>query len=279
MTDQLGEVVTRLHAVRQVGAVVNAMRGMAASRAQQAHELQTAVRAYAEVARRAIGQATRLAGVPALEESQPRRVIASPVLIVFGAEQGFAGGFADRVLEAALERREASWLLVGSRTAELARERGLPLAWEANLPARAAALPALASDLAEALYRHLVKTGASRVEMLTPIWEGGAGLRIERRPLLPIDFDALAADGGLPPLTTLPEADLLARVSEEYVYACICEAAVEAYAAENQARANAMASARNRIDEQLRELQQLEHRVRQEAITAEVVELSARRRR
>ena len=279
MTDQLAEVAARLHAVRQVGAVVNAMRGMAGSRAQQAHQFQPAVRAYAEVGRRAIEQALRLGGASGREESRSGRADAAPVLIVFGAEAGFAGGFADRVLEAATALGEASWLLVGSRTAALARERGLEIVWETNLPARAAALPALAGDLAEALYRHIVERGASRVEMLTSVWEGAAGLRFERRPLLPLDLAALAADGGQPPLTTLPAAVLLARLSEEYVYACICEAAVEAYAAENQARVNAMASARSKIDEQLRELQQLEHRVRQEAITAEVVELSTRRRR
>jgi F-type H+-transporting ATPase subunit gamma len=77
-------------------------------------------------------------------------------------------------------------------------------------------------------------------------------------------------------MTTLPQAVLLARLTEEYVYACVCEAAVEAYAAENQARVSAMAGARSKIDEQFVQLQQLEHRVRQEAITAEVVELSAR---
>jgi F-type H+-transporting ATPase subunit gamma len=279
MTDQLAEVAARLHAVRQVGAVVNAMRGMAGSRAQQAHQFQPAVRAYAEVGRRAIEQALRLGGASGREESRSGRADAAPVLIVFGAEAGFAGGFADRVLEAAAEVGDASWLLVGSRTAALAHERGLAITWETNLPARAAALPALAGDLAEALYRHIAERGASRVDMLTPVWEGAAGLRFERRPLLPLDLAALAPGSGQPPLTTIPDAVLLARLSEEYVYACICEAAVEAYAAENQARVNAMASARSKIDEQLGELQQLEHRVRQEAITAEVVELSARSRR
>jgi F-type H+-transporting ATPase subunit gamma len=197
-------------------------------------------------------------------------------MIVFGAEQGFAGGFADRVLEAAIGLGEASWLMVGSRTVELARQRGFALTWETALPAHAAALPALAGDLAEAIYRHVAETGASRVGMLTPVWAGGSGLRIEPRPLLPLDLTAFAGEARDAPMTTLPQAVLLARLTEEYVYACVCEAAVEAYAAENQARVSAMAGARSKIDEQFVQLQQLEHRVRQEAITAEVVELSAR---
>jgi F-type H+-transporting ATPase subunit gamma len=264
--------------VRQVGAVVNAMRGMAASRAQQAHQLLPSVRAYADVARRAIGQAARLEGARP-DEDAARGGDQPPILIVFGAEQGFAGGFADRVLAAASGFGEASWLMVGSRTAELARDRGLSLAWETPMPARAAALPALAGDVAEALYGRLVQTGASRVAMLTPVWRGGDGARMETRPLLPLDLAAFTSPAREPPLTTLPEATLLARLTEEYVYACICEAAGEAYVAENQARVSAMASARSKIDEQLLELQQLEHRVRQEAITAEVVELSTRARR
>jgi F-type H+-transporting ATPase subunit gamma len=280
MTDRLAEVSARLQAVRQVAAVVNAMRGMAGSRAQQARTLSPAAQAYAEVACRATAQAVQLEGQEATEASR-QDCEASPLLIVFGAEQGFAGGFSDRVLEVAGRHSEAEWLVVGARTALLASERGRQLLWKTSLPARAAALPATAAAVAEALYEAIARKISARVDMVVPVWTGGVGIRVECRALLPLGTAVLAAVGKaarLPPLVTLTPAVLLTRVTEEYVYARICEAAVEAYVAENEARATAMAAAHSKIETQLAALQLLEHRVRQEAITAEVVELAGRTR-
>jgi F-type H+-transporting ATPase subunit gamma len=277
MTERLAEVSAQLHAVRQVAAVVNAMRGMAGSRAQQARALAPAARAYAEVASLATAQALRLEGEAAAEKGPEDRG-SSPMLIVFGAEQGFAGGFSDRVIEAAAGLPKAAWLMVGARTAVLAAERGREIMWRTGLPARAAALPASAAAIAEALYDAIVRQGAARVDMVVPVWTGGAGTRIEIRALLPLDTAALAGApvASQPPLTTLSRDVLLGRLTEEYVYARICEAAVEAYVAENEARVTAMAAAHGKIETQLAALQRLEHRVRQEAITAEVIELAAR---
>jgi F-type H+-transporting ATPase subunit gamma len=277
MTDRLAEVSTQLHAVRQVAAVVNAMRGMAGSRAQQARALLPAARAYAHVVCQAMAQALKVEEDEAAGATRgDRRVV--PMLVVFGAEQGFAGGFSDRVLEAAASLPKAGWLMVGARTAALAAERGHEITWKTGLPARGAALPATAATIAEALYEAIARRGAARVDMVVPIWTGSGGTRIERRALLPLDPATLAdgASAGQPPLTTLPRAVLLTRLTEEYVYARLCEAAVEAYVAENEARVTAMAAARQRIEAQLSGLQLLEHRVRQEAITAEVIALAGR---
>jgi F-type H+-transporting ATPase subunit gamma len=77
----------------------------------------------------------------------------------------------------------------------------------------------------------------------------------------------------MPPLTTLPPDLLLANLAEEYVLASLCEAAMHAFVAENEARAATMVRARGKIQDILAELRLSEHRVRQESITAELVEL------
>src|SRR5262249_13721881 len=68
-------------------------------------------------------------------------------------------------------------------------------------------------------------------------------------------------------------------LAEEYVYAALCEAAMHAFVAENEARAAAMLRARGKVQEMLAALHVSENRVRQEAITAEIVELAALRGR
>jgi F-type H+-transporting ATPase subunit gamma len=93
---------------------------------------------------------------------------------------------------------------------------------------------------------------------------------------LPLDarrFDVMPV--GMSPLTTLPSEMLLASLAEEYVFASLCEAAMHSFVAENEARAAAMVRARSKLEEMLGELTLSEHRERQEAITAELVELAA----
>ncbi|HEY3909679.1 MAG TPA: F0F1 ATP synthase subunit gamma [Stellaceae bacterium] len=72
-----------------------------------------------------------------------------------------------------------------------------------------------------------------------------------------------------------PSAYLLSELTTEYLHAQLCNAALHAFAAENEARMQAMASARNQIDRQLSLLQTAQRQVRQEEITAEIIELAA----
>jgi F-type H+-transporting ATPase subunit gamma len=276
MTERLADISQRIDTTRQLGAVVNAMRGIAGSRAQQSRALLPAVRAYAGIAARAVGEARLLAAGPAAVDQAAAR--GQPGLLVFGAEQGFAGAFAEQVLDAAASGfGEAYVFLIGSRSAALAAERGLASDWQGELPSRASAIPQFANAIVEAIYAYLGTAGAVAITMIYPVWSVGTGIVITRRALLPFDPQALAAEGGAtqPPLTNLAPAELIARLGEEYVFAKVCEAAMEGFAAENEARMAAMAAAKTSIDGKLTALQALERRIRQEEVTAEVVELAA----
>ena len=59
------------------------------------------------------------------------------------------------------------------------------------------------------------------------------------------------------------------------MHAQLCNAALHAFAAENEARMDAMAAARTQIERQLATLQATQRHVRQEEITAEIIELAA----
>ena len=64
MTERLADISARIDGVRQLGAVVNAMRGIAAARAQQARSQLIAVDSYAVIIAAAIGRAVALAPSP-----------------------------------------------------------------------------------------------------------------------------------------------------------------------------------------------------------------------
>lgn len=281
MTERLAETTRRIESLHQLEQVVTAMRGISASRAQQARVMQRGLRAHASVIAGAIGQA--LALVPdehAVAASKPRRT----AIILFGGEQGFAGAFSDRMLNALGTSTEADDLfLIGTRGIALATERGIPVSWHTGMVPHAGLVPGLAGRIADALYVWLSDLQGCRVGLIVPTWSVGGGVAPERRSLLPFDFRRFAVPvSGQPPLITLPPALLLARLAEEYVFAELCEAALTAFAAESEARVAAMMAAKNNLEIMLSELQTLERQIRQDEITAEVVELAggagARRR-
>jgi F-type H+-transporting ATPase subunit gamma len=81
-------------------------------------------------------------------------------------------------------------------------------------------------------------------------------------------------DTNAPLLNLAPEA-LLSELTADYLHAQLCNAALHAFAAENEARMEAMAAAHNQIERQLSALRARQQNVRQEEITAEIIELAA----
>ena len=102
MTERLADISARIDNVRQLDSVVIAMRGIAASRTQQSRNHLAGIEAYSDVITLAIGEALNF--VERIPSSQADPPSVGRALIVFCAEQGFAGGLSDRMLEAARAR-------------------------------------------------------------------------------------------------------------------------------------------------------------------------------
>jgi F-type H+-transporting ATPase subunit gamma len=275
MAERLADIGTQIENVRQLDAVVTAMRGIAASRAQKSRSLLAGIDAYSNVISRAIGQALSLLPLDIATAPPLRR--ARPGLILFCAEQGFAGAFSERVLDAAAGDLDGAMsLVVGTRGAVVANERGIKPAWSGPMATRVEAIPSFANRLADALYGYVAAGTFAKVDILFSRSVSGGGIHIDRHSLLPIDFRRFARPVEKQvPLTTLAPQLLLERLTAEYVYAQLCEAAMNAFEAENEARMMAMASAKTNIETKLAALSQRERQLRQQEITTEIVELAA----
>lgn len=272
MTERLAEISAHIEGIRALGAVINATRGIAGARAQQARAQLPAVDGYAKTIGEAIGRVLAL-----LPQAQVGRTPEPHVaVLVFCAEQGFAGNFSERVLDALGGRREASLFVVGTRGASIAAARGLVPAGTNPMPSHSTGIPRFADIVAAALYDRIARGEIDRIEVIYERWEAGKGLGIERRLLLPLDssvFPSAVADDA--PLLNLSPATLLDQLTADYVHAQICRAALHAFAAENEARMQAMASARRELDRQLTELRRRQRIIRQDEITAEIIELAS----
>lgn len=274
MTERLADITARIEGIRQLGAVVTAMRGVAAARAQQARGQLVAVDGYAATIASAIGHA--LAPIPAASHDGPRRAIRT-ALVLFCAEQGFAGAFSERVLDAVdADLGTSELLLIGTRGAAVAAERGLAARWTSAMPSHSVGIPQLADRIAEALYTRIAAREIDRLDAVFSQWKRGHGIDVERRRLFPLDLKAFRRPSeNNPPRLNLASEALLGELTADYLYAQLCNTALHAFAAENEARMQAMALARNQIERQRSLLRATQRQVRQEEITAEIIELAA----
>jgi F-type H+-transporting ATPase subunit gamma len=278
MSGKLSEVEGRIGTVRQLDSVISAMRGIAAARSREARARLDGVRAYASAVGTAIGTALGLASERAAPASGRRRQEAR-LLIVLSGQQGFAGSFNDRVLDraAALTKsRPTEILLVGDRGAMVAAERGMAVTPVAPMVVHSDEVPALANKITDALYQRLESGAPTRVTLVHATPAPSGTIEIVERALLPFDFGRFeVTPARIPPIVTLPPEQLLDQLAEEYVYAELCAAVMLSYAAENEARMQAMIAARSNVGRKLDELIGSYRNLRQEEITAEIIELSA----
>lgn len=274
MTERLADVGARIEGVHQLGAVVNAMRGIAAARVQQARGQLGAVDDYAAIIAAAIGRAMALLP-PAQADGTFRS--SRPAIVLFCAEQGFAGAFSERVLDAAgADLMTAELFLIGTRGNAAAVERGVVADWTSAMPARSAGIPKLADRIAEALYARIATGAIDQLDAIFAPGHFGRGGPVRRNRLFPLNVTGFhRPEDASAPLLNLAPGVLLRELTADYLHARLCNAALHAFAAENEARMEAMEAAHHQIERQLAALQATERHVRQEEITAEIIELAA----
>lgn len=279
MSGRLAEVAARLDSTRQLGSVISAMRAIAASRSQQARRELEAIRLYAATIGQAIDQV--LGTLPAGQSMAVPVAGSEGVLVVaLCAEQGFAGSFNERVLDVALPLADDGHLfVVGDRGLMVAGNRGRTPDWSVPMAAHTDEVSALADRISDAVYAALAPRGPGRVLLVHGSPGEGEDQAIVRRWLLPFDFGRFPAHlaDGQAPLMNLPPMALLEQLAVEYVHADLCEALMLSYAAENQARMQAMIAAHGNLERTEAALTLQFQRVRQEDITDEILELSATR--
>ncbi len=263
MGERVDEVAARIDSLDRLGAVISAMRGVAAARVRQAEAQIQAVDRYAATIAEALGRAAALLPDPPPEPGGP------PLVVAFLAQQGFAGGFSGRVLDS-LDASGANLVLLGTRGATLAEERGVHPALRFALPTRASGMPRFADGLA----RSLPMDGRAVIDVVYAAAGSGSGSTVTRRRLFPFPVAGNLPPSRTPLLNLAPEA-VLAALLGEALLAGLVQAALHSLNAETMARMLAMAAAEGQTERRLVALQAEERRVRQETITAEIVELTS----
>lgn len=273
----LDEIKDRIANIGQIEGVIVAMRAMAAAHATEARKHLSAIREHEATVARSMAEAMSMA--PATEPERPGRDPVTHLQLVVGAAQGFSGLYNERIVTGALDSGVAGerrrFMLVGQRCVSEFLERGHEADWSSNMIAHAAEVPALASRIVDALFARIDKGEVQRVSVVYVDPDKG-GQTLVVRTLMPFDFSRIERVATMvPPLAMMAPQLLIARLVEEYVFTEICEALMLGFAAENDARMNAMTRARSNVRRIGEDLQHKFHQARQEETTTEIVELSA----
>ena len=263
--EQLARIEAQLHSLHYLSSLVAALRSMAASRAREAQNASAGTRAYCTIVARAIA-----AVMPHEAEGQGHATANEATLLLVASENGFVGGF-----NARLAKHAASSLQPGERVVVVGR-RGRIAADEIGLPVAAAFSMASRTDgvtmVARRIAAQLSGVGCARIVCARP---GTGGVyTVETRSILPLGTPtSVGRSMSVSPATHLPAARLLQELASEYLFAAVADALMENLASENGARLLAMDAAWRNIDDRLQRLRRDERAARQEATTADLLEV------
>jgi len=267
--EHLAKVKARLTSLTELHDLVGALRSMTATQAKEAQRAISGTQSYARVIEHAIAGAAQLAG-----GEKPDLPGASGggrgVLIAVGAEHGFVGGFDVGILTRvqAIRAPGERLVLVGSRGLARAREMAISCEGSHRMTSRVAGIPALARRIC----KETETAPAVRIVFAAP--RAGARFEVRERAILPLSPRLLeAGTRPVPPLHHLAPADLLQRLSSEYLFAEVARALMESLASESNARLSTMDAAARNIDDRLDKLQHELRRIRQEEITADLLDV------
>ena len=277
MSERRSEVQSRLATMNELDEVLGAMRGIAAARIQQGERARVAARQYAA------GIGAALASLTVEVPPPAHRTDPVDLVVALCTDRGFVGALNERVLDGARATGGRTLVVVGSRGQALAQERAVPAVDGGGMTAHLGGLGDVADRVAGLLARRAdLAAGTLTAEVVYPRRAPSGGVEIERRRLLPIELDTLPRNGAGPrfePITMLPRQKLIAQVAGEYVHARLYEMAAESFAAANAASLEVLQAAHTHLDQMLAELRRTENILRQDEITAEVLEVITGRMR
>jgi F-type H+-transporting ATPase subunit gamma len=280
----------RIRSVKNTQQITRAMKFVAAARLRRAQEAALAARPYAvELARVLRSTMARIESPqhPLLAKREENNIL----VIVLTGERGLAGAFNSNVLRKAHEffrahpGKKITTIPVGKKGRDSLRRAGFTFAGEyVNVLARvdfnvAREIAKLATDL-------YVKEEIDSVYIVFSEFKTVMTPNLVVEKLLPVekirdDEDGVQQDGDkkksndtpIDYIYEQPEEQILAKLLPRYVETQILRAMLESSAAEHAARMTAMEAATNNASDVIEALTLHMNKVRQAAITKEIIEI------
>jgi F-type H+-transporting ATPase subunit gamma len=272
------DIRRRIRSVKSTQQITKAMKMVSAAKLRRAQEAMFAARPYARKMMEVLNSLASRADSeahPLLEQRGHERTL----LVVITADKGLCGAFNTNIVRTAsrflAERKQGSieLALVGRKGRDFFRRRDVKIRSE-QLGVFSALRYATARTLAAELVEAFTKREVDEVFLVYNEFKSVIQQRLVVDRLLPIERHALRPQE--PALDYLYEpspAAIFAEILPKHVEVQVWKALLESVAAEHGARMTAMDAATNNATEMIDRLTLYMNKVRQAAITKEIIEV------
>lgn len=278
----------RIRSVKNTQQITRAMKFIAAARLRRAQETAVSLRPYAagirEVLRSAMSRIENPEQFPLLAQRPEERVL----VLVASGERGLCGAFNANVLRRAFEflseksGKTVEVIPIAKKSREAFRKRSLKIAAEYVDVTTRADLK-VAREIAAEVMKIYEAHQADSVYLIYNEFKNVMTQTLRVEKLLPLERAALGEpDKNAPPASSVdavdyiyeqPAADIFNKLVPRYVEMQIFRMLAETSAAEHAARMTAMESATSNASDVIDALTLHMNKVRQAAITREIIEV------
>lgn len=287
MSVTLAQIDRRVDSAQELESVTHTMKGVAAVSVRHFERAAVAMGVYEATLDRGLQVVARdLDAADVSWELSSRFPPQRSAVIVFGSNQGLCGPVNRHVARHAAEVVAAcpttvfEVVAVGFRLGSELELNGVPPDVVLELPNSIDGISRRAAELLVRIdhWRHTDPNPA--VQLVFPSFRGRhAGFEPADRPLLPFDTARLREQVGQPwpgrslPTYSVGRTELLATLVRQSVFAALNRSFAQTMASVAASRLAAMDSAQRDVEERLAELHRKRHRLRQAAVTEELLDV------
>jgi F-type H+-transporting ATPase subunit gamma len=274
----------RIRSVKNTQQITRAMKFVSAARLRRAQEAALAARPYArELARVLRSTIARIESPqhPLLAKRPEERIL----MLVIAGERGLAGAFNTNILKEAVklfrskQGKKIVVIPVGKKSRDALRKAGMEFAGEyVNVLARVDF--GVAREIANLITSLYAEGKVDAVYAVFSEFKNVIAPNLVTEKLLPVEkieaseeTEAEAAAAQIDYIYEQPEEQILDRLLPRYVETQVLRALLESSAAEHAARMAAMEAATNNAGDVIEALTLHMNKVRQAAITKEIIEI------
>jgi F-type H+-transporting ATPase subunit gamma len=274
------DIKRRIRSVKNTQQITRALKFVAAARLRRAHEKALAARPYA----RALTRVVQSAVLRIPESEHPllaRRPEERVLLLVVSGERGLCGAFNANVIRRAIEflrerpKQTLELIALGRKGRDALRKQRWKITGEyVDISTRADRSRAV--EIAQSISGLYQAGETDAVYIVFNEFKTVLTQTVTLEKLLPVESSGGASPEGETAISYLyeqPPAELLAGLLPRYLEAQIFRALAESSASEHAARMTAMDSATNNAVDLIDKLTLYMNKVRQAAITKEIIEV------
>jgi len=275
------DIRRRIRSVKNSQQITKAMKMVAAAKLRRAQERMFAARPYAAGLRKVLASVATRVDIGAHPLLQSREPETNVVVIVVTADRGLCGAFNANVIRAAQNFiRESAFesvsiLTIGRKGGDYFKRRPIPV--RQNVMVAQALSLGVVHEIAESLIKDFIEEKIDGVYVVYNEFKSIMAQDVRAERLLPItrDFeDATATDqGGIDYLYEPGPEQILSDLLPKHIEFQLYRVLLESAAAEQGARMTAMEAATKNASDMIEHLTLTYNRIRQAAITKEIIEI------